>query len=114
MMSLQVWPRTPSDRKADVRLHRWLALCVHGLPPPGRTHASHVCGNALCVRASHIRWQTWQENMVLDRDFHRQHHRLESKLLRKRHRLQTRYSRLWWPAYTEGTPKPTLARAGKI
>ena len=109
--SSQVWPRDRRGYKTAVRLHRWLALCVHGAPPPRRTHASHVCGNALCVRASHIRWQTRRENLVLDRAFHRKHHRVESRPHRTSRRPMVRFSRLWWPAYTQGTPGARLVQA---
>lgn len=40
----------------NVGVHRIACLALHGLPPEGKTHALHRCGNRRCVNPFHLYW----------------------------------------------------------
>ena len=49
--------------KRTMPVYRLMCLTVHGNPPPNKTHATHICGNPLCVAPLHLRWNNERGNM---------------------------------------------------
>ena len=49
--------------KRTAPVHRVMCLMAHGDPPLNKTHATHICGNPLCVSPLHLRWNNNQGNM---------------------------------------------------
>jgi len=91
--SKQAWPRTGRGRwtrKSTIYLHRWIAAYVWGPAGAEACHATHICGNARCLLAAHIRWQLGKENVDLDTKFHRLHNRVQRA-------NSARFARKGWP-----------------
>ena len=90
------WPRRRRGGKKGVYLHHAICAAVWGKAPSSGHHASHVCGNAACVSAAHIRWQSVHENVTLDSEFHQQQY---SAQYSAHVRPTERYSRREWNAW---------------
>ena len=90
VLSTQCWPRTrKTGRLRPISLHRWIAVAVHGIPVNKGDEATHICGNEACVAASHIRWQSRDQNLD-EREWHHQHPPATI------HGMTRRFSRLSW------------------
>ena len=90
--SPHMWPRTRKDKKRPIALHRWIATCVWGSAPTKKHDAAHICGNARCIAAAHIRWQLPIKNQRDERIHHHTHNHI-SKTSAKRFALDE------WPTF---------------